>query len=364
VDFGNVNVGSFADRTFTVKNSGEGGPLTGAASTSAPFSVGSGGTFGLGVGESQPVVVRFSPTALGPFTGNVSFTSNGGNVSRAVTGTGGNPVPVLISLSPSSAVQGGPGFTLTGTGSNFVANSVVLWNGVNRTSTFVSSTELRAAIPASDIATAGTAQVTVFTPSPGGGTSDALTFTITPVVNPVLLTASIRGSARGIVTSNPAGMSCPPACSLDFNLGTTVALEAAPGSGARFKGWGGSCRGTATTCTVTMNAAQSVTATFSRIFTDATPADLLPGGTVIRAAHFTELLEAINTARPGTELSWPGPAPSVGSPVLAIHMNTLRQALSLSPVLPGTVIAAQHLNEIRDAIRSLENGGAVAQSLK
>jgi hypothetical protein len=37
---------------------------------------------------------------------------------------------------------------------------------------------LRAAIPASDIATAGTAQVTVFTPAPGGGTSNALTLTI------------------------------------------------------------------------------------------------------------------------------------------------------------------------------------------
>jgi hypothetical protein len=54
----------------------------------------------------------------------------------------------------------------------------VRWNGSNRTTTFVSSTQLTATIPASDIAVAGTAQVTVFTPTPGGGTSSAQTFTI------------------------------------------------------------------------------------------------------------------------------------------------------------------------------------------
>src|SRR6185295_629608 len=48
----------------------------------------------------------------------------------------------------------------------------------NRTTTFVSSTQLTAAIPASDIATVGTANVTVVNPAPGGGTSNALTFTI------------------------------------------------------------------------------------------------------------------------------------------------------------------------------------------
>jgi hypothetical protein len=43
---------------------------------------------------------------------------------------------------------------------------------------FVSATKLTAAIPATDIGVAGTVQVTVFTPAPGGGTSSAKTFTI------------------------------------------------------------------------------------------------------------------------------------------------------------------------------------------
>jgi hypothetical protein len=63
-------------------------------------------------------------------------------------------------------------------GSGFVAASAVRWNGSTRTTTYVSSTELRAAILAADVAAAGTAQVTVFSPAPGGGASSAATFTI------------------------------------------------------------------------------------------------------------------------------------------------------------------------------------------
>ncbi len=86
-DFGIVNVGSAADETFTVQNAG-GGTLSGTAATAAPFSIVSGGSFSLGPVAGQPVVVRFSPAAVGTFAGSVNFTSNGGNDSRPVTGTG------------------------------------------------------------------------------------------------------------------------------------------------------------------------------------------------------------------------------------------------------------------------------------
>ncbi|PYM69741.1 MAG: hypothetical protein DME03_22030, partial [Candidatus Rokuibacteriota bacterium] len=74
----------------------------------------------------------------------------------------------------------------------------------------------------------------------------------------------------------------------------------------------------------------------------------------IRAAHFTELLAAINAVEPGTSLSWPSPAPAIGGFVRAVHITTLRQAVGLGPVTPGGVIAAQHLNEVRLRIRALE----------
>src|SRR3989454_1013397 len=155
--FGNVPMGSTADRTFTVTNAG-GGMLTGSASTStsAPFSIVSGGSYNLAAGASQTVIARFQPTAVAIVTGNVNFTYSGGSVSRGLTGTGTNPVPVPVlgALSPNSATAGGAAFTLTVSGTNFVASSVVRWNGSNRTTTFVSGTEVPAAIPAGDITTA------------------------------------------------------------------------------------------------------------------------------------------------------------------------------------------------------------------
>ncbi len=89
-----------------------------------------------------------------------------------------NPVPTLTSISPTSATAGWPGLPLTVDGSNFVFTSVVRWNGNDRTTLFLSSAQLGALITASDIATGGTAEVTVFNPTPGGGSTTPLTFTI------------------------------------------------------------------------------------------------------------------------------------------------------------------------------------------
>ena len=95
-----------------------------------------------------------------------------------------NPVPALTSLAPTSRPAGGAAFTLTVNGSNFVGTSQVRWNGAARTTTFVNAGQVTAAIPASDIVTQGSAQVTVVNPAPGGGTSNALTFTTTAPASP------------------------------------------------------------------------------------------------------------------------------------------------------------------------------------
>jgi len=151
--------------------------------------------------------LSFSPAAGGlnvvaPSSANLSppgyymlFILNGNGVPSVakiiqILPSGTNPVPVASSLSPSSGTAGGTAFTLTVNGSGFISNSVVRWNGSNRTTTFVSSTQLTASIQASDITTVGTAQVTVFNPTPGGGTSNALTFTINSATGPVGLVAA------------------------------------------------------------------------------------------------------------------------------------------------------------------------------
>ncbi len=90
-----------------------------------------------------------------------------------------NPTPKTTSISPSERTAGSSGnFTLTVTGSDFVSGSKVFWNGSERPTTHDSSTQLRATISSSDVATPGVKNVTVVTPAPGGGTSNPQRFTV------------------------------------------------------------------------------------------------------------------------------------------------------------------------------------------
>ena len=133
-------------------------------------------------------VTVFNPGPGGGTSTGLSFTIDPSGIS--------NPVPTLGTLNPSNVEEGGPSFTLTVNGADFVPGSVVRWNGADRTTTFVSDDELQADIDAADIAVAGTATVTVFSPGPGGGTSSGQTFTIDPIVvnNPVPIVTSLDPS--------------------------------------------------------------------------------------------------------------------------------------------------------------------------
>jgi hypothetical protein len=130
----------------------------------------------------------------------------GGGTSTARTFTINNPLPTTTSLSPAAASAGGPAFTLTVNGTGFVNGSVVKWNGVNHTTTFGSDTHLMAAITAADIATAGTAAVTVFNPTPGGGTSNPQTFTKgtppVPAISSITPATRTAGGAAFTLTVN------------------------------------------------------------------------------------------------------------------------------------------------------------------
>lgn len=73
------------------------------------------------------------------------------------------PNPAITTITPNTKVRGEAGFTLTVNGTNFVnGESIINWNGTNKTTTFVSSTQLTASILASEIATNGTIEVKVF----------------------------------------------------------------------------------------------------------------------------------------------------------------------------------------------------------
>jgi hypothetical protein len=104
-----------------------------------------------------------------------------------------NPIPVITSVSPTSAVRGASALTLTVNGNNFAPGSRIQYSGADRATTFVSSTVLTAQLSPSDLNPIfqSTETVQVFTPAPGGGTSQQLSFTI---LNPAPTITSLSPS--------------------------------------------------------------------------------------------------------------------------------------------------------------------------
>jgi len=181
--------------------------VTGVSGSGATYTVtvGTGigtGTIRLDVNDDDSIVDAVSNPLGGAGLGNGNFT--GGE-----TYTINNPVPTTTSMIPSGATAGGAAFILTVNGTNFVNGSVVRWNGSDRTTTYVSSTSLTAAIPAANITVVGVQLVTVFNSAPGGGTSNGLPFFITTTGAPVtgydMATGSNPTAGFGGVTAITTG---------------------------------------------------------------------------------------------------------------------------------------------------------------
>lgn len=159
--------------TLTIGNNPGGGVLTGTTSqlVSGGVATFSGLAITVGGGEDYTLVAATASPVL-------SATSTTFDI--------GNPVPVITSLNPFWKRAGDGNFVLTVTGSDFVPNSIVLWNGSTRPTTYVGPSTVTAAIPATDIATVGTASVSVSNPPTAGGVSGALTFRIEAAVPAVV----------------------------------------------------------------------------------------------------------------------------------------------------------------------------------
>lgn len=127
-----------------------------------------------------PLTASNQATA-GCFAVMVTNSSPGGGASDSVNFTVNNPVPVITSLSPSSARVGAAAQTLTINGTSFLPSSTVAYGGVaHGITTFVSSTQLSILLSASDQATVSLYSVVVTNPSPGGGPSNSINFIVTP----------------------------------------------------------------------------------------------------------------------------------------------------------------------------------------
>jgi outer membrane protein assembly factor BamB len=128
------------------------------------------------------------------------------------------PLPALAlnSLSPSQVPAGNATFKLTVFGTGFSTNSTVAWNGTALTTTYVSASTLGAAVSAAQVASIGSASVTVVNPVSQGGTSPPLTLTIiAPSIDAV--SYQINNGHSGFVAFKSAAV--PPSASWSVNLG-------------------------------------------------------------------------------------------------------------------------------------------------
>lgn len=77
------------------------------------------------------------------------------------------PLPILQKIAPARSIAGGFGGEMIVMGTGFDQQSVVLWNGIGLATTFMSSTRLKAQVPATCLESVGTAQVVIMTPNAG-----------------------------------------------------------------------------------------------------------------------------------------------------------------------------------------------------
>jgi alpha-tubulin suppressor-like RCC1 family protein len=150
---------------------------------------------------------------------------------------------------------------------------------------------------ATGVATARNPGTTTITATSGGRTGSA---TLRVGTRPVL-SVTRAGAGAGTIASSPPGIDCGAACSAAYDQGTVVSLAASAAAGSTFGGWTGCDAVSGTTCTVTMNAARSVTVTFTPLPVDTTPpgrANGQPTGTL--AAGTTQTTLSLVTNEAGT----------------------------------------------------------------
>ncbi len=175
----------------------------------------------------------------------------------------------------------------------------------------------------------------------GGGGS-------TPAPSGNLLSVSVGGS--GTVSSAPAGIDCGSTCSAHFDGSATVTLTATPAAGQLFTAWGGDCSGSAPSCTVTLDAARTVTAAFNATppATRALSVTVSGNGTVRSqpagidcgstcSASFATDTSVVLTATPGAGqafTSWGGACAGAGTSCTVTMSEARSVSASFALVLP------------------------------
>ncbi len=154
----------------------------------------------LAVSASCTIAVSFAPSAIGSQSGTVTVTDAAPDSPHVVSVSGlglANPVPLVNQpLLPGAVTPGTEGLTLTVNGTGFLPGSVVYWNGTPRVTTYISKSQLSAAILTTDLAAPATGWVSVVNHSPGGGQSNLAWLPVAyPSPAPVLADSTIAAGA-------------------------------------------------------------------------------------------------------------------------------------------------------------------------
>ncbi|HWY57390.1 MAG TPA: alkaline phosphatase family protein [Terriglobales bacterium] len=228
--------------------------------TSNPTGINCGKTCTGSFSSGTQVTLTASPAANSFFAG-WSGSCSGTGVCQ-LTMTQNTSVTANFSTSPMLTV------TLSGTGTGSVASNP---SGINCGQTCSASFA-----PGTSVTLAATAGAnSSFMGWTGGGcsgtsactvtlsASQQVTATFNPVQSVPVLSVTLGGNGSGTVTSNPGGINCGTTCSAPFNAGTQVTLTETPTQNSTFAGWSVSSCGMNSTCAVTLNSNQLVTATFT-----------------------------------------------------------------------------------------------------
>jgi hypothetical protein len=259
--------------------------------------------------------VRFTPSAPGTYIVAARYNLGGTNTLVIDVPGGSNPAPVLSAISPASAPAGAAALTLSLSGSGFVASSQVRWNGTPLTTvTFVSPTALTATVPASLLATAGSASVTVFNPTPDGGTSSPQTFTITAGATRLAFTTQPGNGVAGQALSTQPVVAVQTAAGATVTSDNTTVVTLAVSGGATLTCTGGTSR--TVTAGIATFAGCSVSPHGTGYTLTATSTPTLSPAT---SATF-EVTSAPPTASP--QLTIPAPSGAVARSRLTFHVDS------------------------------------------
>jgi len=327
---------------------------------------------GTGTVTSTPAGIDCGSTCSAPFNPNavvsLSQTASTGSVfagwgGGACSGTGACQVTMSSAQSVTAAFDPQPTHTLTvtksGTGAGTVTSTPA---GIDCGGTCSAPFNANAVVSLSQTASTGS----VFAGWGGGAcsgtgacqvTMDAAK-SVTATFDPQpthTLTVTKNGTGTGTVTSTPAGIDCGASCSAPFNANAVVSLSQTASAGSVFAGWGGGlCSGTGA-CQVTMDAAQSVTATFIQTFTlsvtkngtgagtvTSTPAGINCGANCSAPFNSSALVSLSQTADTGSVFAGWGGACS-GNGACQVTMNaaqsvtaTFTQTFTLTVTKNGT----------------------------